>query len=266
MTEGARANLRGPELGAVGTRPASEAEGRRAGAGPGRRLLGLLFDKDGTLFDFHRTWSAWSSRLIRDLAAGDARREAALADALGFDLDAGRFHPASPVVAGTLQVVVAAVLRAVPEAEPAAFLARLKDAAAAVRPVEAAPLAPLLDRLRADGLTLGVATNDAEGVARAQLARLGILDRFDFVAGYDSGFGAKPDAGMPAAFCAASGIAPAEAAMIGDSVHDLLAGRAAGMAAVAVLTGPVGRERLAPLADAVLPSVAALPDWLAGRG
>ena len=34
-----------------------------------RVIDGLLFDKDGTLFDFEATWSAWT----RDLLADEAR-------------------------------------------------------------------------------------------------------------------------------------------------------------------------------------------------
>ena len=49
--------------------------------------------------------------------------------------------------------------------------------------------------------------------------------------------------------------------MVGDSTHDLIAGRAAGMQTVGVLTGMAEAE-LAPLADAVLPDIGHLPDWL----
>ena len=50
--------------------------------------------------------------------------------------------------------------------------------------------------------------------------------------------------------------------MVGDSTHDLRAGRAAGMRAVAVLTGLAEADELAPLADAVLPDVSHLPAWI----
>jgi phosphoglycolate phosphatase len=50
--------------------------------------------------------------------------------------------------------------------------------------------------------------------------------------------------------------------MVGDSRHDLMAGRAAGMRTVAVLTGIAEAPELAPLADAVLPDIGHLADWL----
>jgi phosphoglycolate phosphatase len=53
--------------------------------------------------------------------------------------------------------------------------------------------------------------------------------------------------------------------MVGDSRHDLIAGRAAGMPVVAVLTGVAGADELAPVADAVLPDIGHLPDWIVDR-
>lgn len=225
-------------------------------------LRGLVFDKDGTLFDFQATWGVWCAGFIRDLSRGDREREAALAAALGFDLRRGRFERSSPVIAGTMEVVVGAVRRALPGIEEGWLRRRILATTAAAPQVEAAPLGPLLDRLGRAGLTLGVATNDAEGPARAHLERAGVLDRFAFVAGYDSGHGEKPGPGMPAAFCRATGLSPQACAMIGDSAHDLASGRAAGMTTVAVLTGPAEAAELAAQADAVLPGIAALPEWL----
>jgi phosphoglycolate phosphatase len=225
-------------------------------------LRGLLFDKDGTLFDFHATWGAWGAGFVAELARGDPGRAARLADRLGFDLAAGRFRPESPAIAGTMEVVIEAALAALPGLDEARLRARVLASTAAAPQVEAAPLAPLLDRLRGAGLTLGLATNDAEAPARAHLDRAGVLDRFAFVAGYDSGHGAKPDPGMARAFCRAAGLPPAACAMVGDSAHDLASGRAAGMTAIGVLTGPAAAADLAPWADAILPDVAALPAWL----
>ena len=34
-----------------------------------RAIDGLIFDKDGTLFDFHATWARWTSDLIAHLVA-----------------------------------------------------------------------------------------------------------------------------------------------------------------------------------------------------
>ena len=57
-------------------------------------------------------------------------------------------------------------------------------------------------------------------------------------------------------------VAPAEIAVVGDTVHDLAAARAAGALAIGVLSGPTDGALLEPLADVILPSVAELGAWI----
>ena len=225
-------------------------------------VRGVLFDKDGTLFDFQRTWGPPTRGLIEAEALGDADRARALASVLGYDMATARFLPGSIVVAEPADVVAAAVLPLLRDTDPDAFAARMNAWAAGVRQVPVTPLGPLFARLCAAELRLGVATNDAERAARRHLVEAGIETSLAFIAGYDSGFGAKPEAGQLAAFARATGLAPQDCAMIGDSLHDLHAARAAGMVAVAVLTGVADEAELAPAADVVLASVADLPGWL----
>jgi len=230
--------------------------------GPAPAVRAVLFDKDGTLFSFQATWGGWTADLIAGLAPADPARRCALARALAFDLDARVFRPESPVIAGTLDAAVDLLLPALPGWPRADLRALVVRRSMEVRPVAAVPLAPLLAQLSEAGLALGVATNDAEAPTRAQLARLGLGAAFGFVAGADSGHGAKPDPGPCRAFLAAAGVAPGAAVMVGDSLHDLHAGRAAGMRCLGVLTGPADRATLAPHADAVLADIGALPGWL----
>lgn len=236
------------------------------------RIRGALFDKDGTLVDFTATWRGLVDGMIEDYAAGDADLAGALGHAIGYDLGAGLFLPGSPVVAGSAAEVAELMAALLPGRDAALIEADANRRAAASGAGDAsglaavAGLAAALDELGAAGVSLGVATHDSEAAARAHIQALGVADCFAFVAGYDSGFGLKPGPGMPVAFCAALGLAPAEIVMIGDSVHDLGAARAAGCAAaVGVLTGPATAAELGPHADIVLPSIADLPAFLADR-
>lgn len=229
------------------------------------RIEAILFDKDGTLFDFHATWSVWAMAMLRELSGGNAARAGAMAEAISFDLEAERFRPESPVIAGTPDEAAELLLPFLPGRDPQALVAEMNARAATVPMAEAVPLAPLLAHLGAAGLRLGVATNDAEEPARAHLASVGVLAAFDFIAGFDSGYGAKPAPGMLLGFAETCGLDPARVAMVGDSRHDLIAGRAAGMRTIGVLTGPAEHDELAPLADAVLPDIGHLPGFL-GHG
>jgi phosphoglycolate phosphatase len=221
----------------------------------------LLFDKDGTLFDFRISWGRWASGFLAGLARDSAHAEA-LGRAIGFDAGTLGFAPDSPVIAATAADIAAALAPHLDGVSVAELTGRIDDTAGAAPMSEAVPLRPLLSALRGRGLRLGVATNDSEAPARQHLAAHGITDCFDFIAGYDSGHGAKPGPGMCLAFAAACGLEPRRVAMVGDSRHDLEAGRAAGMRTVAVLTGIAGARDLAPLADVVLPDIGALPGWL----
>lgn len=225
-------------------------------------VSGILFDKDGTLFDFTASWAAWVAALVLDLARGEAAQADLLARAVGFDRAGRRFEAGSPVVAATVDEIAGCLLAHLPHWRPGDLVAEMNARAARVAMVPAVPLPQLLAGLRGAGLRLGLATNDAAAAAAAHLAAHGIAAAFDFVAGYDSGFGAKPAPGMLLAFADRFGLAPASVLMVGDSRHDLMAARAAGMPAVGVLTGTATAEELAPLALAVLPDIGHLPGWL----
>ena len=224
-------------------------------------IKGLIFDKDGTLFDFRASWDAWGAALIDKLGKTETERDQ-LSTALRFDRAQGGFRPDSVVIAGTPGDVIEAITRIRPTDDRQMLMDVIVNSSAEAPQAEATPLAPLLDRLVKAGLCLGVATNDAEAPARAHLRQAGVEDRFDFIAGSDSGFGAKPEPGMLIGFLKATGLSAKEVAMIGDSRHDLKAGRAAGMTTIGVLTGTATASILSPMADATLTSIAALPEWL----
>ncbi|QGX98921.1 HAD family hydrolase [Roseovarius faecimaris] len=225
----------------------------------------MLFDKDGTLFDFHATWSVWAHDAILDLAEGDMDLARHVAREMLYDYEKMEFLPASPFIASTNRQCaehLAAVLPRTTVDEIEGFLSR-SAVSAPLQP--AVPLAPFLDELAGQGVVLGVMTNDAELVAHAQLRSAGVADRFAFIAGFDSGHGAKPDPDPLLAFAAVAGVAPSRTVMVGDSTHDLVAGRAAGMLTLGVLTGTALTEDLAAYADAVLPDIGHIPAWMATR-
>lgn len=229
----------------------------------GAALDAMIFDKDGTLFDFNATWGAWAKGVLLAETATRPDQLAPLARALGYDLQTGLFEEDSLVIASTSRQVAEAAMPYLPDTDVNAVMARFNAAAARAPQIEATPLVAFFTQLRAQGLKLGVATNDADAPARAHLSAAGVTPLLDFIAGFDSGFGGKPAPGQLLAFCDATGVVPARCAMVGDSTHDLRAGAAAGMTTIAVLTGVAKRNDLAPFADVVLASIADIPDWLA---
>lgn len=229
-------------------------------------IKGLCFDKDGTLFDFAATWEAWAQQFLRRVAQGDEACAARMGDVIGFDLAAGKFASDSIVIAGTAGEIADMLAGQFPDLAQDAVLTMIDEEAGAAPQQPAVPLIPLLEGFRARGLALGVATNDSETPARLHLASVGITELFDFISGYDSGHGAKPAPGPLLAFATAVDLPPEQIVMVGDSTHDLHAGRAAGMRTIAVLTGTATADTLAPLADVVLCDVGEIPAWLDAQG
>lgn len=235
------------------------------------RIKGVLLDKDGTLIDYVATWRGLVQKMIADYTGADAALGDALGLAIGFERRTGLFLAGSPVVAGATAEVAMLMSALLPRFSPAYIEEDANRRALAAGAEEggltATPgLAAALKRLRDMGIALGVATHDTELAARAHLRAIGLYEFFDFFAGYDSGHGAKPGPGMPLAFCAALTLRSEDVVMVGDSLHDLGAGRAAGCAAsVGVLTGLATEADLAPHADAIVHAVADLPDYLSAR-
>jgi len=228
-------------------------------------IRAILFDKDGTLVDFQRTWGPATHTVLTRLSNGDSAVFDRLCVVSLYDAAARQLMPGSPVVIETTygygklwaEVLGVPLSREFVDHVDQMFFQTTLDHLAAIGDVKA-----LLTGLAARGLRLGLMTNDADLNTRAQLQRLGLDRLLEFVAAYDSGHGHKPDPDPVLAFAAFAGVAPAQVAVVGDTEHDLAAARAAGAVAVGVLSGPVPCERLLPHADVLLPSIAALDDWL----
>jgi phosphoglycolate phosphatase len=69
-------------------------------------LDAVIFDKDGTLFDFRLSWGAFTQSLLAEIA-GDAETARALGQVLGYDTDSRQFTATSPVIAMTTPEIAA---------------------------------------------------------------------------------------------------------------------------------------------------------------
>lgn len=203
----------------------------------------VLFDLDGTLVDS-----------AEDIAASV---NAALA------LDGAAPRPLAEI-APRIGAPLADIFRAL---LPAPDPARVEAACAAYRAhyfdncARASRLYPgvgaCLDGLA--GARLGVATTKATFQAVRVCEAFGIARRFAAIQGCD-GIPHKPDPAVVLAALSRLGVDPGEAWMVGDTVLDLRAGRAAGCRVCAVTYGIGRREDLAAEApDLLLDDLADLP-------
>ena len=233
----------------------------------------IVFDKDGTLIAFDPLWRARFARLMEALETltplgGDTRL--ALAATLGYDLETGEWDPRGPLtVASNTEValLMASQLYRCQDMtwdEALAMIAEAEEVGHAqpslidlVQPI--GDVHATLQRLRDQGLVLALATTDDRESTEIALGKLGVSHLFAAVVCGDEGIPLKPAPDMAQEICRRLGIASGDATMVGDAIVDMTMARRAGLAhAVAVTSGPLSREALAPHADMVIPDIHAI--------
>ncbi len=104
----------------------------------------------------------------------------------------------------------------------------------------------MLGALAKRGHPLAIVTSKTGALAARGLAHTGIDAFFETVVGMDSCARHKPDPEPVMIALDRLGYPPDEAWFVGDSIHDMEAGNAAGVATVGALWGPFGESDLAP--------------------
>jgi phosphoglycolate phosphatase len=122
-----------------------------------------------------------------------------------------------------------------------------------------------LARLHSFGLKIAVVTNKPAPASADLLRRLGLELWVDELIGGDSGY-RKPEPQPLLLACTRLGVPAAEAVMVGDSLIDVLAARAAGVRIVCVPYGyNEGRDPRTLPCDAFVESIDELPALLTAR-
>ena len=215
------------------------------------RVIAVLIDLDGTLMDTAPDLAAAVNRMRRDFGMPDlpVSRIAEFVGkgagilihrALTDDLD-GR---AEPSLFGQAQAIFYRHYHEVNGLETVVF--------------DQVPEA--LRMLLGAGLRLACVTNKPREFTLPLLERLRLADCFAAVVAGDDVQEAKPHPALLLAACDRLGVDTKSALMIGDSINDVLAARAAGMPTVLVETGyneggPVAALRREPGVETVVPTL-----------
>ena len=229
------------------------------------KFKGIVFDKDGTLLDFNRTWLPIYRYAAMEFADGDAVLEDQLLTQHGYDPARNRFVGGSLLAAGNNQQIADAWASQIDKPDQVEALSlRLHEIFHHQGTLHATPVKHLVSTLRQlkqSGRKLGVATADSHQGIINTLQSLDVLHEFDYLAGYDSGHGTKPEAGMVLEFCAQMALKVEAVVVVGDNRHDIEMGRNANAGlCVGVLTGTSTRSDLESIADIVLDDISGLPD------
>lgn len=190
----------------------------------------VLFDLDGTLLDSIELILASYHHTIA-LHGLPPQTDAVILEGLGTPLDAQLrrwtdAHAAIPAMIETYRAHNFSVHDAMVRAYPG--------------------VSEVVLELRERGTKLAVVTSKRRDGTLRGLASLGLLDAFDLLVCADDVRRPKPHPEPVLAALAELGVTRERTAFVGDSTHDMEAGRAAGVHTVAVLWGPFRREALLP--------------------
>lgn len=206
----------------------------------------VVFDWDGTLLDS-------TAAIVR----------AAQVAAAAVDLPV---PPAAQVRAGIGLGLAQGLARVLPDLDPtraAGFRTAFERAHAQAASELFPGVVAMLERLRAEGWVLAIATGASRRILDRQLRDSCLFEMFDATICSDETF-SKPHPQMLHTLMATLGALQGATRMVGDSVFDLQMAQAAGVAGLGVTWGAHPAERLAPLASlGLVETVAAIPEVLA---
>jgi phosphoglycolate phosphatase len=222
----------------------------------GQPLSAVLFDLDGTLLDtaadiaraLNRTLAerGWAPLPVADVARMIGRGSPILIERAA----AAQGHPLS-------------------ESDQAAMVERFFEHYGALEEADesdaqAYPGAgDTLRTLRESGVRVAVVTNKQHRFAKALLERLDLMRWVDVVVGGDTCERRKPDP-QPLLFaCESLGVPASQALMVGDSINDVAAARAANIPVICVPYGyNEGKDPRTLACDAMIDTLAGLPPLL----
>jgi len=227
-------------------------------------IKGLLFDKDGTLLDFNKSWVPVNRIAAMTMAQNDGDLADVLLNKTG---QTGNSVAANSILAmGNTHEIVSAWLDILPGQhnlnKAVVLIDGIFQTEGAKSAVPLPDMTTTIQNLHSSGYKMGLATSDSHQGALKSLSTFDVIDYFHFISGYDSGHGHKPGPGMVHGFCQALQLRPQEIAVIGDNAHDLDMGQNAGVGlCIGVLSGTGNRDTLST-ADHIIESISELPTLL----
>ncbi len=227
---------------------------------------GILFDKDGTLFDYFTVWgpviSEYTQTILEDLQRSDStdlRRRFLRLIGVGED----KMH-AEGLVFKTNKLVMLFRLFVFCKMHHLPFRKMVRHIKTGFTDAHQYMEKSLLDnapsdlveklfiRLSEAGYRIGIVTNDTALSTKVCIDHLRIQKYIDFTSTHDDHLPKKPNPEALKQFCSQFSLLPEQVVVIGDSPADMKFARNGGAGyAVAVLTGSNDIKRLKKYADTI---------------
>lgn len=227
------------------------------------KIKGILFDKDGTLLEFDRTWRPIASQVVEEVAAYyDFHDKSALAAAIGLYPDS--IDPLGSLSAGTnkdvaldMHSVLVKNGRYIDPVEHIRWSTEVFNKVAASLPFYVVDgVEATIRKLKEKGILVGLSTADSVENATLFLSKTGLLPYFDYIGADDGIINPKPAPDYMEVFCKKYSLLSKEVAVVGDTMADMNFGINSKAGFIAgVLSGTGTRELLEERATVIIGSV-----------
>lgn len=227
------------------------------------KIKGILFDKDGTLLEFDRTWRPIANQVVEEVANHyNFKDKISLKESIG--LFENRIDPAGSLSAGTNKDVALDMLEVLrkenitlTDKEHIRWSTQVFNKVAASLPFY--PVDGVLETIKQfkkAGYLIGLSTADSVDNAKLFLQKTGLNLYFDYIGADDGIINPKPAPDYMENFCKYYALKPSEVAVVGDTMADMNFGINSGAGLiVGVLSGTGTRSLLEGSADIVIDSV-----------
>ena len=238
-------------------------------------LKGIVFDKDGTLFDYSQVWAEVLSEAITTAFAEmgknmgkHKRAQQAMLKLMGIDNE-GNTLANGLVFTHKKRVIIKRYLfycirYRIPVFKTfRVYHQNIKNSELLVgerlKELDFSMQQELFKKLKERGYRIGIITSDTESSSKTFLSLMGLDHMVDFLSTRDSKYHKKPHPQAFEAFCSRFSLSSSEVAMVGDTETDMkMAQKAKAGYTVAVLTGSNDKKLLRRLADIVYKDISYL--------
>lgn len=231
---------------------------------------GIIFDKDGTLFDYYTIWAPVFKTTIKSIIesfdrAGDEDLEREMLHMLGLGLE--KVNPDGLIFQHRKFFMLFNIYTfsrkhklpftpLVKAFENSYYEGKNHIKASLIAHTDENILIPLFEKLKEKGYRIGIATSDNKDSTMVCLEHFHLLPFIDVIYTNDDHFKRKPNPESFNAFCKEFSLLPEEVAVVGDATMDLTyAKRGKAGYRVGVLTGSKDVKKLSRLAHVIYPSV-----------
>ncbi|MDY0289334.1 MAG: HAD family hydrolase [Sphaerochaeta sp.] len=238
-------------------------------------LKGIVFDKDGTLFDYAQVWAEVLSEAITTAFAEMGKNkkkhkpaQQAMLRLMGIDAE-GNTLANGLVFTHKKQVIIKRYLLycmryRIPVIKTfRVYNQNIKNSEFLVgerlKTLDFSMQQQLFAQLKESGYRIGIITSDTESSSKTFLSVMGLEHMVDFLSTRDSKYHKKPHPQAFEAFCSRFSLTSAEVAMVGDTQTDMhMARKAKAGYTIAVLTGSNDKKMLKRYADVIYEDISSL--------